>query len=524
MPVTPTYPGLYIEEVPPTGRSIVAAPTSIAVFVGYGHPFRTKSFGVPVRIFSFDDYERDFGPIFASGVFDPTLGHAVLQFFQNGGSEAYVVALRPRYQLAGGGAQDVDPPTATVATTGGGIVFTGTEPTDHPRLAMQVALRNLRASASGPGAALDTADLTVTYGTRSESLRGLRLGDPDLAGQVNAASTLLRIAPGAGGFGTAFVAPATPGAPITATLAMALPPTLSGTFAAADFLPVFGADRPLDKVEVFNLLLVPGITDNGVLSAALAFAERKFAFLIMDPPRNAAADPSGGPAMDEVFNGNLLPRSRNGAIYFPYLKSVSPVTGAPIELPPSGYVAGVYARTDARRGVWKAPAGLETELRGTTGVVDTGRMNDQRHGVLNKAGVNCLRSFPGATVVFGARTLVSANPAYQPDMYVPVRRMTLFIEQTLLANLRWAVFEPNDEPLWIALRTTVENFMLSLMAQQALAGSRPSEAFRVRCDRSTTTPDDQAIGIVNILVAFAPLRPAEFVVIRIAQLAGQSPA
>jgi len=152
-------------------------------------------------------------------------------------------------------------------------------------------------------------------------------------------------------------------------------------------------------------------------------------------------------------------------------------------------------------------------------------MTDPRHGVLNLLGINCLRTFPGTgTVVFGARTLVSTNPAFAQSKYVPVRRMTLFIEQTLLANLRWVVFEPNDEPLWISIRTSIENFMLSLFNQGALQGSKPSDAFQVKCDATTTTQDDINNGIVNIIVAFAPLKPAEFVIIKIAQLAGQPKA
>jgi uncharacterized protein len=150
-------------------------------------------------------------------------------------------------------------------------------------------------------------------------------------------------------------------------------------------------------------------------------------------------------------------------------------------------------------------------------------MNDPQQGVLNLDSINCLRAFSSiGTVVWGSRTLVAANPAYQQNIYVPVRRMTLFIEQTLLANLRWVVFEPNDEPLWIAIRSSIESFLLSLFNQGALQGSTPSQAFQVTCDSTTTTPDDQALGIVNIVVAFAPLKPAEFVIIKIAQLAGQA--
>src|SRR5207237_30011 len=157
--------------------------------------------------------------------------------------------------------------------------------------------------------------------------------------------------------------------------------------------------------------------------------------------------------------------------------------------------------------------------------VDRGRMTDMRQGVLNRIAVNCLRSFPGVgTVVFGARTLVGAtdNTTFQQWRYVPVRRMALFIEQTLYRNLGWVVFEPNDDPLWVAIRTSIGNFMLSLFQQGAFQGDKPSQAFQVKCDSTTTTQTDIGLGIVNIIVAFAPLKPAEFVIVKIAQLAGQT--
>jgi phage tail sheath protein FI len=378
---------------------------------------------------------------------------------------------------------------------------------------MTVKVSNIRARTAPD---LDLADLTVTYGRRVESYRDVVF---DAAGvkQVSDASSLVNIALSAGG--QRYFTSAT----VPDIVLAALPPNnLISTFSAGDFNPVFRNDGPLDKVDVFNLLVLPGIADTAVTAAALAFAEHKQAFVILDPPANAIAD-QGNAGVDTLFGG--VPRSQNGAFYFPYLKSASPLDGAPIELPPSGFVAGVYARTDTRRGVWKAPAGLEATIPTATGVVETGRMTEPRHGILNNAGINCLRTFPNiGTVVFGSRTLVAANPAFQQNMYVPVRRMTLFIEQTLLANLKWVVFEPNDEPLWIAIRTTIENFMLALFNQDALQGSKPSDAFVVKCDRSTTTPDDQATGRVNIVVGFAPLKPAEFVIIRISHLAGQTPA
>ena len=186
-------------------------------------------------------------------------------------------------------------------------------------------------------------------------------------------------------------------------------------------------------------------------------------------------------------------------------------------------MAGIYAQEDANRGVWKSPAGLETALNGTLGVVPTGVMTDAQQGVLNGSGSTACASFPSLTpVVYGARTLAYRDAALQNQWgYVAVRRMALFLEQSLYANLTWAVFEPNDTPLWNALTQEVSAFMLGLFRQGAFAGTKPSEAFLVQCDATTTTQADIDNGIVNILVGFAPLKPAEFVIVQIAQLAGQ---
>jgi uncharacterized protein len=296
---------------------------------------------------------------------------------------------------------------------------------------------------------------------------------------------------------------------------------------------VFEANTSLDNVPIFNLLLIPGIADNQVVSAALSFAEKKRAFAILDPPPQA---PAAGASTDTPQpiqywmtglggspSGYMVPTSQNGALYFPYLVSTDPVTGHNVPMAPSGFVAGIFAGTDTSRGVWKAPAGLATVVLNTSGPVHSGILNDPLQGVLNLDSINCLRSFPGAgTVVWGARTLVAGNTAFAQSKYVPVRRMTLFIEQTLYGNLRWVVFEPNDEPLWTAIKSSIDAFMLSLFRQGALQGSTPSDAFQVKCDATTTTSTDQQNGIVNIVVAFAPLKPAEFVIVKIAQLAGQT--
>jgi phage tail sheath protein FI len=519
MPVTVSYPGLYIDEITSNARSIEAAPTSITVFVGYSNPLNTATFAKPIRILSFADYERLFGGIFISDVVQPDLPHAVRQFFQNGGSDAYVVGLKARYLLEDDTSQDITGAEADLVASGTtGITFTARELTDRADTAMTVKVENKRAAEAAGD--VDTADITIIYGRRIETLRGVALTRTDLTDYVNNASQLIKIAPRAGGYGTKFDNID----PETLTLTTTPPATLETTFAASDFTAIFQADGLLDKVEVFNLLLTPGINDLTVLSAALAFAERKQAFFIMDAPANVDADGTMlSKDIQTYFGSGGVPLSQNGAIYFPWLKTTNPLDDSDMAMAPSGFVAGIYAKTDMRRGVWKAPAGYETTLLGTTGVVDTGVMTNLRQGILNKDGINCLRQFSGiGTIVFGARTLVAGNPAFQQNKYVSVRRMTLFIEQTLLANLKWVVFEPNAEPLWLAIRTTIENFLLSLLKQQALQGSKPSEAFDVRCGYDTTTQDDINNGIVNIVVAFAPLKPAEFVVIKIAHLAGQT--
>jgi phage tail sheath protein FI len=521
MPVTPTYPGLYIEELPSSAHTITPAPTSITAFVGYTHPFKglcatTGTNGLwnqAIQIFNFVDYERMFGGLYQSSVVDGNVARAVYQFFLNGGNNAYVVALQPHWvtQTAGGALQtaSMDPASAQVSS----IKFTAKELTSDAN-PISITIRNVNN---------DTADILVTFGTTLELHRGVKVAagpstDKDLVQTRLGSSSLVEVEPvGAQYPGTFTAGSATIGD-------MTRPANAIGTFQAKDFTDAFDADSALDKVDIFNLLVVPGVTDNAVVANALRFCQDKRAFFIMDPAPNWSADDTYqqvglSKVEDKVQNvPNTYP---NGALYFPYLKTQDPLTSKIVEQPPSGFVAGVYARTDTNRGVWKAPAGLETSILNTTGVVESGRMTDMRQGTVNRLGVNVLRSFPGSgTVVWGART-IGTNPALEQWRYVPVRRMALFIENSLLRNLGWVVFEPNDEPLWTAIRISVDDFMLSLFRQQAFEGSTPSDAFRVLCDETTTTQNDIDNGIVNIVVGFRPLKPAEFVIIKIAQLAGQ---
>lgn len=499
MPVTPTYPGVYIEELPTSARTITPAPTSITVFIGYTHPFKTRAFGKAVRIFSFSDYEREFGGHYHSGEIPSDVPVAVEQFFLNGGSDAYVVGIEPR-----AAAGPLTPPDGTL----GGIKFTSREPTDV--VSMKVSVGNVRQTTSAD----DTADITIAYGTTVETYRGVlptaQTIESRIGTALNPLSSLVTIAPTAAAYPAAFTQGEV---------------TIGGSagfvHSHADFHQVFDEGESLDLVEIFNILAIPNIADNGIWSRALAFCERKRAFMILDTPSGSSASASGPNPVETIFKSGLVPPSANAAFFFPYLRGRDEVLSVSTEVPPSGFVAGIFARTDQNRGVWKAPAGLEATLKGTTGVVDGGRMTDMQQGVLNNVGINCIRTSSIGSVVFGARTVVADNDAYQQWRYVPVRRTALFIEQTLERELRWAIFEPNDTPLWIALRTSVENFMLSLFSQGAFQGKKPSDAFLVTCDSTTTTQTDIDRGIVNIVVGFCPLKPAEFVIVKIAQLAGQ---
>lgn len=280
----------------------------------------------------------------------------------------------------------------------------------------------------------------------------------------------------------------------------------------------------LEKTDGFNLLCIPltyGLTQAtdaaAITSAAVAYCERKRAFYIIDPPQATTEDPTSiNPDWKQ-----LAPQSANAAVYFPSVKVPDPLNDNRLRaIAASGTIAGLYARTDATRGIWKAPAGTDASLGNVQAL--TYQLNDGQTGTLNSNGINCLRTFPVyGTVAWGARTLLGADPRGSEWKYVPVRRLALYIEESLFRGTQWVVFEPNDEPLWSQIRLNIGAFMNRLFRQGAFQGKSPKEAYFVKCDKETTTQDDINRGVVNILVGFAPLKPAEFVVISIQQMAGQ---
>lgn len=281
----------------------------------------------------------------------------------------------------------------------------------------------------------------------------------------------------------------------------------------------------LENVDLFNILCIPRAAAadlsetemQAVYSEAITYCEERRAFLIIDIPEatNNLED-----ARDWLEDNSLF-RHRNAAAYFPRPKIPDPLNDYRLRsVGASGTIAGLYARTDATRGVWKAPAGIEAALRNVPDL--DYRLTDPQNGQLNPLGLNCLRTFDViGNVCWGARTLVGADQLASEWKYVSVRRIALFIEETLFRGTQWVVFEPNDEPLWSQIRLNVGAFMHRLFRQGAFQGSTPRDAYFVKCDSETTPQADINLGIVNILVGFAPLKPAEFVIIKIQQIAGQ---
>lgn len=269
----------------------------------------------------------------------------------------------------------------------------------------------------------------------------------------------------------------------------------------------------LDRVTDVNIIAVPGV--KSLVNYGASYCDnRGDCFFVGDM---GVDDDEMAEAQD--FVNGLAAKSSYAAVYFPWIYSTDPSgrSTEPIPLPPSGFVTGLYARTDARRGVWKAPAGTEANLGGALRL--TVKISDAEQDMLNPIGVNVIRQFDASgIVIWGARTLATrANPEYR---YVPVRRTAIFLEQSIYNGIQWAVFEPNDEGLWASLRLNIGAFMMLQFRAGAFQGKSASDAFFVQCDSKTTTQADIDAGIVNILVGFAPLKPAEFVVLRLTQKAG----
>jgi phage tail sheath protein FI len=285
----------------------------------------------------------------------------------------------------------------------------------------------------------------------------------------------------------------------------------------------------LEMASMFNLLCIPPPvrgtdTPTTVYQTALTFCAANGAVLIVDPPIAWASNPAtaAAKALGGLSSLGLTGvNARYAALYFPCVLEADPLWNNQIDtFVPCGIMAGIMARTDSTRGVWKSPAGIDASLNGIQGLQYV--LTDAENGQLNPVGINCLRTFPvTGTVSWGARTMRGADQLADDYKYLAVRRTALFIEESLYQGTQWVVFEPNAEPLWGQIRLNIGAFMQNLFWQGAFQGTTPSQAYLVKCDSETTTQNDINQGIVNIIVGFAPLKPAEFVIIQIQQLAGQ---
>lgn len=625
MPVSPTYPGVYIEEIPSGVRPITGVATSIGAFVGY---FSRGPMDEARRILSMSDFEREYGGLRA----DSLASYAISQFFLNGGSQAWVA----RTAAPDGG----NPPAAARIEMEDGAntpvfrVLAVSEGVWGDNLRVEIDYGTADPSASFNLTVSEVVDGEVA---NTESFRNLTINAADAryaVDVVNDGSKLIRLeaigTPAArpaptgtssavltsipalagnitatiGGTTGAAVALAAPLPTTMASLAAALQSalrsshndfagitvsvagsistgavlsvkagganpesivSLAGPLAAAlgldaaartnvqqyalggsttghqsggaggvDGLPpgageLIAALALFDKVDLINILAIPDtdrLSDTNaaqVASAATAYAASRRAFYILDPP-NADSVRDEIPEIEAWLDANGTLRHQNVAAYFPRPMIADPLNEFRLRaVPASGTIAGLYSRIDGERGVWKAPAGLEAALRGVQKLEYL--MNDAENGVLNPLAMNCLRTFRSAgNVCWGARTLAGSDLLASEWKYIPVRRLALFLEESLYRGTQFAVFEPNDEPLWSQIRLNVGAFMQGLFLQGAFQGQTPRQAYLVKCDSETTTQADINRGVVNILVGFAPLKPAEFVIVKITQLAGQQQA
>ena len=515
-----TDPGVYIEEFSSGVHTITGVATSITAFVGWAPQGPTDR---AVLVQSWSDYARQFGGLMSGAL----LGYAVNHFFKNGGSQAYIVRLvditsaltSTTPASAARGFQPGNGFTATAANPGVwannvyGIRIVQ-NPSDSTRFSLLLVYTapgnpevtvenfpNLSISPSDPE--LRTIDSVVNDPrTGSQFIRissvGLTQPTPNPPDSASPPYVLT------GGKDGAVLAPASPG------FHTALNANGTGT----------GGVRLLDDVSIFNLLCVPGETDATTISQLQTYCHSHRAFYIADCRQtDTFASLQGGPT-------DLAgPDSINSAFYFPWVNAPDPLQQGRISsYPPCGFVAGIYAATDATRGVWKAPAGVHAGLSGAIGLTFT--LTDLENGTLNIQAINCLRNFSVyGNVVWGARTLRGNDQVDSEWKYVPIRRLALFLESSLYDGTQWVVFEPNDERLWSQIRLNVGAFMQGLFLQGAFRGSTPQKAYFVKCDGENNPPSSIAQGVVNILVGFAPLFPAEFVVIQIQQkMASQGPA
>ena len=561
--LTNQFPGVHVLEIPSGARPIASLSTSNTAFVGV---FRKGPLDDAIRITSWADFEKIFGGLWV----ESDTSYAVRQYFQNGGAVAFIV--RVGVARAAVAAVVADPVAIPPVVAAPAIVAIGLDRavlivTDNINPADAAALPALTVTALNEGSwgndlrigiGLRTgADIGTTYDLVIRSYKGNQLlaqevyqavsisaASPRYADRVvNGVSTLVTVV----AVDTRLPRHQTPvlgsaparestlqqlkDVPKTSLLAMAgggdgiLPSIANWQAPIAAALVGSNALRTgmnaLEDIipDIFNLMCLPiaaqmpVVNATAVYEAAEAFCRDRFAFLIVDPGIGVAHAAIYATWFSQL--GGAV--SRNAAGYFPALRFDDPeAPGTLRDIGPSGMVAGMMARIDASRGIWKSAAGTETRFSGGE---PAALLTDLEQEPLNRLGVNVIRSFPVyGNIIWGARTLAGADDLADEYKYAAVRRTALFIQQSLQRGLKWTVFEGNDETLWGQIRLNVKAFMQGLHRQGAFQGNIAADAYLVKCDSETTPQSDIDLGIVNILVAFAPLKPAEFVLLNFTQL------
>jgi len=506
-----TYPGVYIQEISSGVKTITGVSTSVTAFIG-----RTKKGPVDMAlvIHSFTDFERIYGGLWKKS----NLGYAVDQYFLNGGKDAVIVRVHNEAK---------------------NVVFelTGSQPGSQ-----------LKLMAANPGLWATNLKIEIKQNVETEVIKdrgddrtlfNLFVTDGD-SGQTE---SFLNVSAGPDkrGFIKSLLEDQSSLIRVFEDVPLVQPP--EGTFSLIDGSgsdggslfdnDITGKDSPeqkkglrlLDAVDIFNILCIPpdipsyepdSDTSLNVYEEAISYCISRRAFLIVDPPQRWTD--KFKPAQDIGDPLKSPSRNKNAAIWFPRIKLPDRKNDNMIrEFVPCGVIAGVMARTDSERGVWNSPAGLDATLNG---VVDLSvKLTDEENGDLNILGINCLRAFDFAGIVnWGARTMRGSDRLADEWKYIAVRRTALFIEESLYRGTQWVVFKSNDEKLWSQIRLNIGSFMHDLFVKGAFQGTDPKKAYFVKCDSETTTQYDIDRGIVNIVVGFALLKPAEFVVIKIQQI------
>jgi uncharacterized protein len=508
----PTYlsPGVYVEEVEAGSRPIEGVGTAVAAFVGFAAqgPYNT-----PTLVSNWNQFTKTFGE-FVEGAY---LAHALYGYFANGGGAAYVV--RVGEDGAGGGAKGMPEASGARQAVLGGYRFTELPAADGKSGDITVEVQPAPPAEGESTPSEDQFKVVVKRGNKVEETFdhvSAKRGKDNVVTAVKQGSKLITVEELTSAGPVVTIAPG--------SVTLAPPPAAPARISADDYVGDV-ADRTgfsgLEAIDDVTMVVVPDLMSayqRGAidLDAVQAVQNAMAAHCELMGDRMAILDPPPGLGPQQVKEWRVEKAgydSKYAALYYPWISVFDPATGRNQLVPPSGHMAGIWARNDDTRGVHKAPA--NEVVRGAV-AVET-QLTKPENDLLNPIGVNCIRAFPGRGIrVWGARTL-SSDPAWR---YLNVRRLFNYLEESILDGTQWVVFEPNDDALWARIRRTVSAFLVNEWRKGALFGLTPDEAFYVKCDRESNPAEGVDAGQVVCEVGVAPVKPAEFVIFRLAQFSG----